>query len=486
MSRDDDLDLLLDDDDSSHHNPNHDAENDSDHDVYGGGSGKVLDLDELDDETEAEEQRARTNKGGRSVPSTDEEEEEEEEDGDDEPTPKGKGVNPFIMVGAAFSVISLAAVGGYVVLNKDNGAGDQPMVKTSMPAPSIEDLGKDVNVPSTNFAASDIDNALGGQAEGGLGQASPTAPVAEVQPLAVASKVDDVKLSAPQVSAPVATIVAPPPAAAAVVAASADDVAPTAPVTAQAPIVVASVEKEPEPVAKVVQERQNDDLGDRIDNLQKTVEKLAVAKSVPEVDVGQVRSKIIEELRVAKEAKAQAKAEQQRVAIDQAITGKQRIPGFQVINATSDGTISIIKAPSGRTFALFKGERFKSNTGAVLEVKSIISDGKLVVAGDNWFIDETLVFAPKVPVQAKKKIESQPSSRQDSSQVSEAKKPKPAGMNGWGMHATFEGGGYLLKKPDGEYITVQKGESYPETGRVTGIDGSGNLVTEKGTIKGEM
>lgn len=478
MSRDDDLDLLLDDEESTHHNPDHNP----DHypDAHGGGSRDVLDLDALDDENEEAEQLARANRGGRAAPSSrnEEEEEEEEEDGEEE-APKGKGVNPVIMIGAALSVVALAGVGGYVVLNKDSGANDQPMVKTSMPAPSIEDLGKDVSVPSTNFAASDVESALSDPLEEKL----PPAP--DVKPSEVVAKVEDVKSVVPQAStlAPVVAVAESSPVVvpATPIVSAAPAFAPQAP---QVPIAVVGVDQGSELSNRATQDKQNDDLGDRIDNLQKTVEKLAVAKSAPEVDVSAVRNKVIEEIRLAKEAKAQVKAEQQRVAIDQATAGKQRIPGFQVINATSDGTISIIKAPSGRTFALFKGERFKSNTGAVLEVKSIISDGKLVVAGDNWFIDETLVEAPKVTPPVKKRVDSAP--RQDVGQSAEVKKPKSQFMNGWGMHATFEGGGYLLKKSDGEYITVQKGESYPDTGRVTGIDGNGNLVTEKGIIKGEM
>jgi hypothetical protein len=196
------------------------------------------------------------------------------------------------------------------------------------------------------------------------------------------------------------------------------------------------------------------------------------------------KDKILAEIKSEQEKNDLLKKADEDKKIAEATVGKQRLPGFQVVNATRDGNISIIKSPAGRTFALFKGEQFHAANGKNLEVTEILSEGRLVVAGSNWYIDETLVDAPKVANKQVQAISQKQVKQQKEVQtLAPVLKEKSTSLSGWSLDGSFEGGGFLVKSPTGEYKTVTKGEADPVLGEIFGIDESGGLKTGKGNIK---
>lgn len=483
MTRDADLDLLLDDGEDlneqkgkSHDDLIDDDENDGVHrDTGSDDDGMFFSDDDNDDDDDDDDVNPAANKPEKANSATSS---EDDEDDDDDVSTK-PSVSPYILGAVAVSVIALSAGAGYVMLNKDNTSDEQPMVTTSMPAPKLEDLGKDLSIPSTNLVDENPDAVIGeNQVNTPVSEIAPAIAVSEpAAPLipqveSVVKVKDDVSSPLSPQSADVATSTVS---------------VPVAPVAASQGSDVVNREELQKIVAEAVQgavaAQQNEDLKKEVDQLKAQLQAAKnKSSSEPKESFENYRAKVISEIKQNKEKSEQAKKEELDRIIANVTTGKKRIPGFQVINATTDGTFSVIKVPSGRTVVLFKGEKFKSSNGVVLEVKEIVAGGKLVVAGDNWYIDDVLEKVERV----EKPVQTQSQRKSDSRK--EAPKPvaKSVSLSGWSFHASFEGGGYLVKSPSGEYRTVKKGTYEEGLGTIIGVDDSGNLKTEKGTVSGNM
>jgi hypothetical protein len=421
----------------------------------------------------------------------DDDDEEEEEEEIIKPA-----LNPVIVGFGALAVVVLAGGAGYVMLNKNNSeqSSDSPTVTTSMPAPSFEELGKDLSIPSTNLVDEDAEKPI--DAGSALAQAK-----AHAEPLAPAKAVVEPPVTAPvvaqKIDAPVVHDVA--------LVDQGAKVTPVTPVAAAVPSLAATsstpgatdgddnVSKQElkqmvaDAVKDVVSTNQSEELKAEVATLKKELDE-AKAHPTSEAALSEYKAKVIGEIRQNREKKELAKAEASKQLVEKAIEGKKRLPGFQVVNATVDGQISIIKAPSGRTFALFKGEKFKAANGSLLEVKEIVAEGKLVVAGDSWFIDDVVEKVQKVDIPKSAPAGSAVVQKPASSKKRESSAPveKTTSISGWSFHASFEGGGYLVKTPSGEYKTIKRGENESGLGVIYGVDDNGNLKTEKGVIKGEL
>jgi hypothetical protein len=459
-----------------------------------------VDDDDLDDE-DADLEKLQS----RVVHNLDDREEEEEEEEEVEPS---KGTSKLI-IGAACVVGVLSCAGVYVKFFKgESGSSAQPMVNVSMPAPSTEELGKDLSVPSTNLVDGDVEDAIDSkkQPEKLAVIKNPVPPVVHA-----AEPVEVAQVPVKEVTTAVVTTGAMPVVASASVGAESE---PETTKTAVVPVITSNSLSQPtqspiaqaslpsvdvasadesvskDDVRKMVTEALHEsgasDIKNQLASIQQSLlaSKAATAGST---DYEKEKQKILSEIQNEEALKANAKKEANDKLVAEAINGKQRLPGFKVVNATKDGTISIITSPSGRTFALFKGENFHAANGSNLQVKEILSEGRFVVAGDNWYIDETFVELPKAVAVTKPK---QVSEKTRPAAVTEAsvasKKVKVDSLANWSLNATFEGGGYLVKSPSGEYKTVTKGDNDAALGTIVGIDEDGNLKTTKGLIKGGM
>lgn len=155
--------------------------------------------------------------------------------------------------------------------------------------------------------------------------------------------------------------------------------------------------------------------------------------------------------------------------------GKSRVSGFQVIDATPSGEMTIIKNVStGRIFTVFKGEVLTIG-GKKMVVDSIEEKGFLVLIGGSHFIDKNLE-AIKPPVK-KDPVKSSSPRVNATAKVSIAK--------GFTLNAVYDKDMFGVVTKTGEFKTYKTGDTIPElgNGRVTGIDSNGNLKVGNHIIK---
>lgn len=112
-------------------------------------------------------------------------------------------------------------------------------------------------------------------------------------------------------------------------------------------------------------------------------------------------------------------------------------------------------------------------------VSAIEDQGRIMLIGDNLYVDETLA----APVVKKKEIVKKPSEpKERTSQPRQARTHAKQSAGGWKLNGVFPDG-YLLQTPKGEWITVNTGGSIPGVGKVHGLDGNGNLSVGGTVIK---
>lgn len=178
--------------------------------------------------------------------------------------------------------------------------------------------------------------------------------------------------------------------------------------------------------------------------------------------------------------------------------GRSRLPGFKVFNSTEDGTMSVVKTPSGNVNVYFKGERFYITGNKLVTVESIHDDGYLVLVSGGYYIDDTLVEPKRAarkpdPKPEKKKVAEK---KVDNSHRETAKSVKPATereivpiedtrrlingrevLAGWSLNAIFGGDkSYLLTSPNGDWDTYASGDTIPDAGIISGLDDDRNLI----------
>lgn len=186
------------------------------------------------------------------------------------------------------------------------------------------------------------------------------------------------------------------------------------------------------------------------------------------------------------------------------VLGRSRLPGFQVVQPSSDQKMSIVrvaKQTGDNIIVLYQGESFRSSQAGLVKVKSILENGSLIFVGDKWFIDDLM---EKAKVVNKPKASKASSSRSSSSVASQSSSSSMPGMiistqrptvpshqygsqqsasatasavnaSGWSLNVVYNDV-YIVTSPSGDPIQVKKGESLKGLGVVMGINGSGDLM----------
>jgi soluble cytochrome b562 len=162
--------------------------------------------------------------------------------------------------------------------------------------------------------------------------------------------------------------------------------------------------------------------------------------------------------------------------------GRFRLPGLKVVEATESGKMAVVtKLSNGRTFTLFKGERLGTPRGnmSVTEVKD---EGFLVLVGDQYYIDKVSEDKPEAPV-----VAAAPRAEKPSRKSSAAAKPKPAEVTETGaytLNAVSDGGSsFGIVNNNGEFKLYRLGDELPGAGKITGLDGNGDLKAGNKVIK---
>jgi hypothetical protein len=263
-------------------------------------------------------------------------------------------------------------------------------------------------------------------------------------------------------------------------------------------------------VTGVIKE-QNSKLADENNEIKKQLvavnSQLTAVKTSFGAQIRVIRQQALAEAAKAKEdADAKRKAEQEAVVITQQKQKKeqddllskvkserQKLAGFQVVNTTNDGQMSVVKAPGDHIYVYFKGEGIRINGIGAQKVTGIENNGKLILISDKWYIDDAEIVAPQEVTkpdlkqkadekeQVVQKTKRYRVTRQSDRQMQAVKKTTTKSAKGWKLNASF-GDGYLIQSPLGEWKTVQPGETVSGLGVVEGVDNNGNLQIGGKTI----
>ncbi|MBP4081411.1 hypothetical protein [Aeromonas sp. MrichA-1] len=189
-----------------------------------------------------------------------------------------------------------------------------------------------------------------------------------------------------------------------------------------------------------------------------------------------------QQLKLESDAKAdelKKQEEERKTLLEKLKSGRTQVQGFQIVNQTKDGKMAVVKSPSSQIHVYFVGEKIRIADEGVKTVSAIEDQGRIMLIGDNLYVDETLA----VPVVKKKEIVKKPSEpKERTSQPRQARTHAKQSAGGWKLNGVFPDG-YLLQTPKGEWITVNTGGSIPGVGKVHGLDGNGNLSVGGTVIK---
>lgn len=164
---------------------------------------------------------------------------------------------------------------------------------------------------------------------------------------------------------------------------------------------------------------------------------------------------------------------------------RKRLKGFNVVNKSADGKMSIVKAPSERVITLYVGETIRVYNKS-LTVTQIKNNGDLVFVGRRWFIDDVRIARPK-PVAKKEAPISKDINKTVEEKVNEPEPVKkddkpikilefveefkpvenPIVLENWSV-VSFMNNGALIKTPKGEFLKVGYGEVIEGLGRIGG------------------
>lgn len=189
-----------------------------------------------------------------------------------------------------------------------------------------------------------------------------------------------------------------------------------------------------------------------------------------------------QQLKLESDAKAdelKKQEEERKTLLEKLKSGRTQVQGFQIVNQTKDGKMAVVKSPSSQIHVYFVGEKIRIADEGVKTVSAIEDQGRIMLIGDNLYVDETLA----APVVKKKEIVKKPSEpKERTSQPRQARTHAKQSAGGWKLNGVFPDG-YLLQTPKGEWITVNTGGSIPGVGKVHGLDGNGNLSVGGTVIK---
>lgn len=174
--------------------------------------------------------------------------------------------------------------------------------------------------------------------------------------------------------------------------------------------------------------------------------------------------------------------------VDVLLEGRTRLKGFKVVNATADGTMSVVVTPSKRVQVYFAGERFSVRGAGKMSVKSIHDNGHLLLVGSKYFIDDEYEPLP-VRRTVVKKAKPQPKpvavkkvqSKEQIASENFGRQPTINGKTkalGWSLNGSYVDG-YLIQNPSGKWLTVKVGSKLEGLGMIEGADKFGNLIVGK-------
>lgn len=182
-------------------------------------------------------------------------------------------------------------------------------------------------------------------------------------------------------------------------------------------------------------------------------------------ELTEIKKRMIEAENAVLEAEVKAE-EAEAKTID--LSGRKRMPNFSVIGTSKDGMMSIIRTPSDRINIFFKGERFLFGPRRMV-VSDVVDSGKIVLVGDNLFIDGTRdVSTIKKPARATKPAK-KAAKRAELTSCERGEAAK-----GWSLTAVLPEG-YLLKTPKGKFKKFATGENIPGVGIINSVNSLGDL-----------
>lgn len=192
---------------------------------------------------------------------------------------------------------------------------------------------------------------------------------------------------------------------------------------------------------------------------------------------------------------------------------RERLKGFKIINTTMDGTMSVVKAPSGRTIILYKGEKFYVKDKGTFVVNNVLNNGHLLLANKHYFIDTvyekplevpkekkepmknkaTVKMTKKEPVvistPAKKESEVTVSSYEKAKDINVARLANNININSSKKIATGftwngqMGNEYIIQLPNGDWEMVKTGDTIEGLGLVNGLSDNNNLIVGEFVIE---
>lgn len=208
-----------------------------------------------------------------------------------------------------------------------------------------------------------------------------------------------------------------------------------------------------------------------------------------------------------KESKKSEKVNKESL-VDASKLGRERLKGFKIINVTMDGKMSVVKAPSGRTIILYKGEGFYTKDKGSFVVNEVLNDGNLLLANKNHYIDnvyeEPIYSEPVAKKAVKKVLDKKPVVLLDNNSeniVVSALNNKSSKMinvaklaDNIKINSTKEvakgftwngqmGNEFIIQMPNGEWEIIKQGDEIEGLGLVNGLSDAENLIVGEFVIE---
>lgn len=226
-----------------------------------------------------------------------------------------------------------------------------------------------------------------------------------------------------------------------------------APVTALIPEAPPAVEVQNDPALEAVSQ-QVDDLTSHVEDIRTFQERqLQILQ-----DLRQTVSRLHAQVAQVSEA-APVQPEVLTAQVYDDVEGRSRLGGFNVVNWTQDGTMSIVKTPKGSIITLFAGERFRDASGRVQTVSAIDEQGRRILVGKEGYID-----AKRAPV-------TQVRQSAPAIQPAERGPQKAAGWKVIGFNTVTA----VVQDGKGDIHSVKIGDTLPGIGRVSRFGEQGQV-----------
>lgn len=220
----------------------------------------------------------------------------------------------------------------------------------------------------------------------------------------------------------------------------------------------------------------NKRLKDRIDRFDNVIEDYNNRISSLEKEFKELEGSISLVQEIAKERKENKISNEGNISINvpKFAEGRQRMIGYQIVPATKDPSMVIVKDPSGELLVLTKGSDI-SYKGKNLFVNKINSDGKVILVDNKYFIDTIKGFGPKA--ETTKKIENKKVVKKSKSVSKFIPEEQRRAIEGW-KGVAREGNKIVIdlgSDRSDRFITLVEGEPVKVYGRVTRIADDGTV-----------